>query len=444
DNDVLDTWFSSWLWPFSTMGWPEDTALLKKFYPTNTLVTAPEILFFWVARMIMAGLHFTKKLPFTDVILHGTVRDKTGRKMSKSLGNALDPLGIIPVYGADALRFSMIMITAQGADVFLGKDTFDIGRNFANKLWNASRFLLGAIETPVAFSALPPISRCKAEDRWVLSRLQTVIAAIRDAVGGYRFNEAAHTIYDFVWHEFCDWYIEAKKGDLYHNGDEQRKSDALSIICFVHAAILKLLHPFMPFITEEIWEALREKVTFDVAIDATYIMTAAFPVADAQRIDETLERDFALVMELVTALRTIRSENNVPPDRIGRAIVVPESAAQAAWIASQSALINQFVRLSGTVVDVAAPKPAFAGSAVVRGIQAYLLLEGLIDKKVEIERLTKEIAKLTGLIDAVNRKLESEAFVSRAPKEVVAKEKEKRDRLVLNREKLARSLESLR
>jgi valyl-tRNA synthetase len=443
ESDVLDTWFSSWLWPFSTMGWPAETALLKKFYPTNALVTAPEILFFWVARMIMAGLHFTGKLPFTDVILHGTVRDKTGRKMSKSLGNALDPLAIIPVYGADALRFSMIMITAQGADVFLGKDTFEIGRNFANKLWNASRFLLGTIEGTVAFTTLPPRERCKAEDRWILSRLQTVIRSMTGAINGYRFNEAAHTIYDFIWHEFCDWYIEAKKADLYQAEDARRRSDALSLVCFVHASLLKLLHPFMPFITEEIWEALREKVTFEAVIDAPFIMTASYPCADAGRIDEPLERDFALVMELVTALRTIRSENNVPPDKIGRAVVIPEGADQAAWISSQVPLINQFARLSETAVDARAKKPAFAGSAVVRGMQAYLLLEGLIDKKVEIERLSKEVAKLSGLIEAAKKKLESEAFVSRAPKEVVAKEREKLDGLLLNREKLQKSIDAL-
>jgi valyl-tRNA synthetase len=443
DSDVLDTWFSSWLWPFSTMGWPGDTPLYKKFYPTNALVTAPEILFFWVARMIMAGLHFTGNLPFTDVILHGTVRDKTGRKMSKSLGNAIDPLAIIPVYGADALRFSMIMITAQGADVFLGKDTFDIGRNFANKLWNASRFLLGTIDGAAAFSALPPRSSCKAEDLWVLSRLQTVIRSMTDAIKSYRFNEAAHTIYDFVWHEFCDWYIEAKKADLYQTEDARRRSDALSIACFVHASLLKLLHPFMPFITEEIWEALREKVTFEAAIDAPFIMTASYPCADAGRIDEPLERNFALLMELVTALRTIRSENNVPPDRTGRAIVIPENAAQTAWIASQVPLINQFARLSETVIDAGAKKPAFAGSAVVRGMQAFLLFEGLIDKNVEIERLAKEAAKLSGLIEAAKKKLESEAFVSRAPKEVVAKEREKLDGLLMNREKVQKGIDAL-
>jgi valyl-tRNA synthetase len=443
ENDVLDTWFSSWLWPFSTMGWPGDTGLYKKFYPTDVLITAPEILFFWVARMIMAGLHFTKVLPFTDVLLHGTVRDKTGRKMSKSLGNALDPLDIIPAYGADALRFSMIMITAQGADVFLSKDTFDLGRNFANKLWNASRFLLSNIETKVSFAGLPPADRRKAEDRWILSRLQNVTASVTSAINGYRFNEAAHTMYDFTWHEFCDWYVEAKKGDLYQKDDPQRKTDALAFVCHVHASLLKLLHPFVPFITEEIWSHLREKVSFPSIVDAETVMTASYPKADEALSDPAIERKFGLLMELVTALRTIRSENNVPPDRIGRAVIIPESNDDVPWLRSQVTLVNQFAGLSETVIDSAAQKPSFSGSAVVKGTQVCLLLEGLIDREIEIERLTKEIGRISALIENARQKLESGAFASRAPEAVVAKEKEKLAGLLLNKEKLEENLAAL-
>jgi valyl-tRNA synthetase len=443
ETDVLDTWFSSWLWPFSTMGWPDDTGLFKKFYPTDVLVTAPEILFFWVARMIMAGLHFTGKLPFTDVLLHGTVRDKTGRKMSKSLGNALDPMEIIPTYGADALRFSMIMITAQGADVFLSQDTFDLGRNFANKLWNASRFLLSNITEKVSFAGLPPAERRKAEDRWVLSRLQNVINDIIGAINGYRFNEAAHTIYDFTWHEFCDWYVEAKKADLYQEDDPQRKADALAIICHVHASLLKLLHPFVPFITEEIWSHLREMVAYPSIIDSDVIMTASYPKADAKLSDPAIEQKFGLLMELVIALRTIRSENNVPPDKTGKAVIVPESDDETAWLRSQIPLINQFARLSETVIDSTAAKPSFAGSSVVKGMHVYLLLEGLIDRKIELERLTKEITRVTALIDIAHVKLENSTFASRAPEAVVAKEKEKLAGLLLNKEKLVKNLSSL-
>jgi len=444
ETDVLDTWFSSWLWPFSTMGWPDDTGLYKKFYPTDVLVTAPEILFFWVARMIMAGLHFTGKLPFTDVLLHGTVRDKTGRKMSKSLGNALDPMEVIPAYGADALRFSMIMITAQGADVFLSKDTFALGRNFANKLWNASRFLLSNISGTASFSVLPPAERRKAEDRWILSRLQNVTSAMTGAINGYRFNEAAHTVYDFIWHEFCDWYVEAKKADLYQEDDPQRKEDALAIICHVHASLLKLLHPFMPFITEEIWSHLRGKVSFQSIIDSDTIMTASYPKTDAALSDPAIEQKFDLLIELVTALRTIRSENNVPPDKTGKAVIIPESSDDVSWLRSQVPLINQLARLSETAIDSAAAKPSFACTAVVKGMHVYLLLEGLIDRNIEIERLSKDITRTTALIEIARNKLERGTFASRAPEAVVAKEKEKFAGLLLNKDKLEKSLAALK
>jgi len=444
DSDVLDTWFSSWLWPFSTMGWPDENGFIKKFYPTDTLATAPEILFFWVSRMIMAGCHFVGKLPFTDVILHGTVRDKTGRKMSKSLGNSIDPLEIIPVYGTDALRFSMIMITAQGADVFLGKDTFDIGRNFANKLWNASRFLLSNIREDKITGALPPLDRMKAEDRWILSKLQRVIKDMDSAISTYRFNEACHTMYDFAWHEFCDWYVEAKKADLYQDGDPQRKTDALSLCGYVLASILKLLHPIMPFITEEIWGFLREKMSFENIIDSESIMLAKYPEPDLSLINESMESNFDLLKNCIVALRTIRSENNIPPDRTGTAVIIPTDKDTETWLASQVSIINMFARLSETTVSENAQKPGFAGSAVVRGIQLFLSLEGLIDKKVEIERLTKEVARLKAMAASTKAKLESENFALRAPAEVVEKEKEKYQGILINLEKTEKALENLR
>jgi valyl-tRNA synthetase len=453
DEDVLDTWFSSWLWPFSTMGWPEDGGeFIKKFYPTDALATAPEILFFWVARMIMAGYHFTGKLPFTDVILHGTVRDKTGRKMSKSLGNSIDPLEIIPVYGADALRFSLVMITAQGADVFLSKDTFDIGRNFANKLWNASRFLLGNIKTEKLTGAIPPSDRLKAEDRWILSKLQRTIKDMDSALNSYRFNEACHSIYDFTWHEFCDWYVEAKKADLYQDDDARRKTDALSLCGHILGTILKLLHPIMPFITEEIWGHLRGKIYIAGVIDknlsesgmrAESIMFAKYPEPDASLINERAESDFELLKSCIVALRTIRSENNVPPDKTGTAVIIPANNEVEAWLSSQTPAINLFAKLSETVVDTNAKKPGFAGSAVVMGSQIFLSLEGLIDKKVELERLTKEAARLKSMADGAKARLESESFVARAPKEVVEKEREKYQGILVNLEKTERALAGL-
>jgi valyl-tRNA synthetase len=444
DEDVLDTWFSSWLWPFSTMGWPQQTETLKHFYPTTTLATAPEILFFWVARMIMAGLYVTGKVPFYNIILHGTVRDKTGRKMSKSLGNSIDPLEIIPVYGTDALRFSMIMITASGADVYLGKDTFDIGRNFANKLWNASRFLLSNIETKISIDALPPIERCKTEDLWILSKLQHAIDSMNESLEGFRFNEACHTIYDFTWHNFCDWYIEAKKADLYKPKDPQNRDDALAIASYVLSSILKLLHPIMPFITEEIWSHLREKVSFSSIIDSDTIMTACYPVKNEKYLNDDIEQFFDSVKDIIIALRTIRSENNIPPDKTGTAVIIPADKMNAERLSSQISLINQFVKLSGTTVSVNAEKPGFAGSAVVRGTQVFLLFEGLIDLSVEMDRLSKEITKASNLVQSTSSRLNNESFTSRAPADIIAKEREKLQGMILNLEKLQKQFEEVK
>lgn len=443
DTDVLDTWFSSWLWPFSTMGWPQTTETINKFYPTDTLVTAPEILFFWVARMIMAGIHFTGKLPFTSVILHGTVRDKTGRKMSKSLGNAIDPLEIINVCGADALRFSLIMITAQGSDVFLGKDTFDLGRNFANKLWNAARFLLGSTTESHSFDSLPSKSRLKAEDRWILNKLQIVIDDVTRCIEGFRFNEACHQLYDFTWHEFCDWYIEAKKADLYQTEDQQCRNDALNLAGYLLTTILKLLHPFMPFITEEIYSHVRGAIRLSGATDSESIMTATWPCSKEALTDPQIESSFNLVKDVIVALRTIKAENNVPPDKWGNAVIVTKNEDTASWLKSQSAIINRFAKLSETVIGVNAAKPGFAGSAVVDGNQIYISFEGLIDRAVEVERLTKEALRIRKLIEAANGRLNNRSFIDRAPADIVAKEHEKLDGLILNLRKVEHNLETL-
>jgi valyl-tRNA synthetase len=363
--------------------------------------------------------------------------------MSKSLGNTIDPLEIIRDYGTDALRFSMIMITAQGSDVFLGKDTFDIGRNFANKLWNASRFLLGNIKDGAVKGVLPPAARLKAEDKWILSKLQRVIKNMDAAVGTYRFNEACHTMYDFAWGEFCDWYIEAKKADFYQEDDPQLKSDSLSLCGYVLASLLKLLHPIMPFITEEIWSHLRQKMTFENVIDSESIMLAKYPEPEPSLINESMESDFDLLKSCIIALRTIRSENNIPPDKTGTAVIIPADKAASNWLASQTAVINTFARLSETVVDENARKPGFAGSAVVRGNQIFLSLEGLIDKKVEIDRLTKEVARLKSMANNTKAKLESENFASRAPADVVEKEREKYQGILVNLEKTEKALKDL-
>ncbi len=443
DEDVLDTWFSSWLWPFSTLGWPQDKKALQKFYPTDVLVTAPEILFFWVARMIMAGLHFTDTLPFTDVILHGTVRDKTGRKMSKSLGNSIDPLEIISVSGADALRFSLIVITAQGADVFLSKDTFDIGRNFGNKLWNASRFLLENIKTKHVFTGLPSSASLSAFDKWILSRLNTTVAEVSKAIEAYRFNEAAHLLYDFTWRDFCDWYIEAKKADLYQTEDNARMENALNTCSWVLGNILKLLHPIMPFITEEIYSTLREKIDYSSLLDSEYIMTSSYPKANESLVNPVIEKEFSLLKDVITAIRTIRSENNIPPDKKGRAIIVPSSQENADLLCPHITEINMFCRLNETIIDLKAQGPKFSGQAVVMGNQVYLELAGLIDISVEKDRIKKEIAKTEKFVESTKARLSNPSFADKAPADVVAKEKEKLAGIIENLEKLKLSLKAL-
>jgi valyl-tRNA synthetase len=443
DEDVLDTWFSSWLWPFSTMGWPQDSGLMKKFYPTETLVTAPEIIFFWVARMIMAGLHFTGKLPFTNVILTATVRDKTGRKMSKSLGNAIDPLEIIKTHGADALRFSLINITAQGADVFLSADTFDVGRNFANKLWNASRFLLENISDRPRFDGLPPADSLSFEDTWILSRLSKTIRDVSESLSAFRTNEAARLIYDFAWHDFCDWYIEIKKADFYQADDPARRRSALNLCSHVLGSLLKLLHPIMPFITEEIWSHVRVAVDYPRLMDADSLFQASFPVSSPEAINDAVEKDFSLLKDVVVALRTIRSENNIPPDKKGNAVILPAGEHEQRVLAAHCGVINMFARLSHTEVGMTAAKPAFAGQSVVMGAHVFLILEGLIDKDVERRRLEKEIARIAKLAESTRIRLESPSFAEKAPPEVVLKEKEKYGGILVNLEKLEKSLSAL-
>jgi len=335
------------------------------------------------------------------------------------------------------------MITASGADVYLGKDTFDIGRNFANKLWNASRFLLSNIENPVSFTDIPPADRYKAEDHWIISRLQSVIESMNDCIENFRFNEACHIIYDFTWRDFCDWYIEAKKADLYQQQDMQRRSDAIALSSYILSSILKLLQPIMPFITEEIWSHLRGKVCFPSVIDSDTIMCATYPKADKNLINSDEEKKFGLLQDIITALRTIRSENNIPPDKQGNAVIIPTDPEFAEWMKSQSYLVNQFAKLATSIIDVNASKPEFAGSAVLKGNQVFLSLEGLIDKNVEIERLTKEITRVSGLIQSTKARLENESFISRAPKDIVDKEKEKLNGLIENLDKLDKNLKTL-
>jgi valyl-tRNA synthetase len=443
EDDVLDTWFSSALWPFSTLGWPDATPELDTFYPTDVLVTARDIIYFWVARMMITGLKFMGKEPFHTVFINGTILDEKGQRMSKSKGNGIDPIDIIEQYGADAARFSLATLTSEGQDIKLAVSKFETGRNFCNKIWNAARFVLSNITEPMHFLALPESSLLQVDDRWMLSRLHRTIEGVRRALDEYRFNEAAHLLYDFFWHDFCDWYLEAKKADLYQQDDPQRKSSALNLCCYGLAHVCKLMHPLMPFISEELWASMRQLITYNGITEDELVVTASFPRTDFQRIDLQLEEGMVLIQEIITAFRTIRSENNVPPDKLGTALIVPENEHAEQWLSQNAAFIGRFSRLSSAQVSRTASKPTFAGQSVVRATQLYLEFEGLIDKTVEIERLQKELAKMHSLVEATAQRLQNPAFVDKAPADVVAREREKLEGLALNREKLQKSLAAL-
>jgi valyl-tRNA synthetase len=300
DEDVLDTWFSSWLWPFATFSWPRDSADLKYFYPTSTLVTAPEIIFFWVARMIMAGFEFMGDIPFKDIYIHGTVRDIEGKKMSKSLGNIIDPLEIINEYGTDALRFSLISITSQGQDVYLSKERFEQGRNFANKIWNASRFILMNLDPAQIRVDLCQYSlntKLSLINRWILSRLYSTLKEVKANLEAYRFNEAANLLYSFFWHEFCDWYLEMIKPEIH-------KPENQVIMYKVLEKYLRAIHPFMPFISEEIWQMLPH--------EGESIMASSYPHIQQQLIDKIAEEKMSFVFEIITSIRNMRQDLDIP------------------------------------------------------------------------------------------------------------------------------------
>ncbi len=449
DEDVLDTWFSSWLWPFSTMGWGGDCpparggqakgtvpeSVLSYFYPTNTLVTAPEILFFWVARMVMAGFEFMGESPFSDVYLHGTVRDITGKKMSKSLGNIIDPLDVIDHVGADALRFSLMSMASQGTDIYLSEQKFDIGRNFGNKIWNAARFILMNLEeigdSPQKTGTVPnfpPSSQLPAPsslpDRWILSRLNHTIADVTKSFEEYQFNEASRLIYEFFWSDFCDWYIEISKLRI--------KEEAVQkILITVLETTLRLLHPIMPFVTEEIWQRLRglsprqRRAGEGDCPRSDSIMLAEWPKVDQGLIDLQAEKEMALLMETVTALRNLRTELNIAVDKAPKALIVTESKEELKIAQNYQEMIRRFSNVSEISFNPKEKPTRQVAMAVVSQLQVYLSLEGMIDLDAEKRRLNKQIESLEKEINAVTGRLANQSFIEKAPQEVVEGEKEK-------------------
>ncbi len=420
DEDVLDTWFSSWLWPFSTMGWPDQTEDLKRFLPTNVLITAPEIIYLWVARMIMSTLHFKQVIPFDTVLLHGTVRDELGRKMSKSLGNSPDPIDIIQRVGADALRFSMIFNTPKGADVVYSDAILEGGRNFANKIWNAYRFIMMNIEL---IDGLPRAEELELElaDRWIISRLHEVSREVRDHYQNLRLNDAAQCIFQFLWDEYCSWYIELSKDRLKEDAPQASKLTAKYVLLDVMQAGMRLLHPIMPFISEEIWQSIKEH--FPMPDEALII--AQFPQPDESKIDAQINDEMKLMQESITAIRNLRKQLNLSP-AIGISIVVRTAdESQNTLYQSYEGYLNRLAKVEGIACGKDAQKPKPAVSAVVRNLEIFVPLAGLIDPEVEKARLTKQLEKLNKELEGIARKLNNQNFTANAKPEVVAKEQEK-------------------
>jgi valyl-tRNA synthetase len=431
DPDVLDTWFSSALWPFSTLGWPDATEDLNYFYPTSVLVTGRDIIFFWVARMIFMGLEFMQEEPFREVLIHGLVLDSQGRKMSKSLGNGIDPLEVIEEYGADTLRFMLMTSTTPGNDMRFYWERVENCRNFANKIWNASRFALmnltdfqpeGIEEDQLAYSMA---------DRWILSRLNRTIARVTEELEEYQLGEAATTLYEFIWGEFCDWYIEMIKPRLYAKEDGEGRRTSQYVLWKVLETTLRLLHPFMPFITEEIWQHLPH--------GGPSICVAPWP--EAGDTDPAVEEEMERIMAVIRGVRNIRAEMNIPPGK-----KVPVVIQAPAGLQSQlEAGIPYITQLAGvgtvTMQEPVTEKPRQAAAAMVGGVEVYVPLEGLIDIDKEIARLRKEEQNLVKEVERVTKKLQNENFLAKAPAEVVAKEREKekeyREKLAKVRERIA-------
>ena len=510
DEDVLDTWFSSWLWPFATFYWPffghqspvashpsEENSHrqatgdrrqeeLNYFYPTSVLVTAPEIIFFWVARMIMAGLEFMKDVPFRDVYIHGTVRDIEGKKMSKSLGNIIDPLEIINQYGVDALRFSIISITAQGQDVFLSEERFQQGRNFANKIWNASRFIITNLDQGESPSGAAPIKTdlCKffsrthslpqagsrpisdslagkkydldIVNRWILSRFYSVLKETGKMLDAYKLNEAANILYGFFWHEFCDWYLELSKPILVNreqpalakrSGPERRENKNTQIVMYkVFEKFLRVLHPFMPFLTEEIWQRLHEQgqSPSETVTAADSIMIQPWPHIQEQMIDKKLESHAQFIFDAIKQIRNLRSSIELNPKQKVRVSIYPHTKDKQQLILQNTDLIKSLAKLEVLDILGSSARPSATISAIIENTDIYLHFEDLLDISKEQHKIKQKIDELRKVKNSKEQRIKNTEFINKAPEEVVKKEKESIGELTDSIRRLERMSDELR
>lgn len=434
DEDVLDTWFSSGLWPFSTLGWPDKTADFKRYYPTNVLVTGYDIIYFWVARMIFTALEFTEQIPFKDVMIHGLVRDAEGRKMSKSLGNGIDPLEVIDKYGADAMRYMISTSSTPGQDLRFRWERVEQARNFANKIWNASRFALMNLDG-FTYDQIDIGGELGTADRWILHRLNETARDITRLIDSYEFGETGRLLYNFIWDDLCDWYIEFAKLSLYGE-DADAKKKTQSVLAYVLDRTLRMIHPFMPFISEEIWQHLPH--------EGETITLASWPVYDAALEAPSAVREMNLLMDIIRAVRNIRAEVNVPMSKKIELIVKPSDEETNRIISRNAEYVRRFCNTSKFEVDPGVAAPDKAMTAVVTGSELYLPLSGLIDIEQEIARLEKELAHLNSEVERVDKKLANAGFVAKAPAKVIEEERAKQKDYSDKRDKVLARIAELR
>jgi len=439
DEDVLDTWFSSWLWPISTLGWPKETPELEKFYPTNDLVTGPDIIFFWVARMIMAGLYFKNEVPFKNVYFHGIVRDAEGRKMSKSLGNSADPLDLIEQYGSDAVRVGLLLIAPAGLDILYSENKLEHGRNFMNKLWNSARFIL--MNTNNLKGNLPDYDKLHITDKWILSKFNNSIEKINKHYNDYKLNEVIKTIYEFVYDYFCDWYIEFTKTRFYGK-DMKDKELAESVSIYVLKNILKLLHPFTPHITEEIWSFLDVDKNSEDVDNQSLLINSQLPKFNKNMVNHNIEQDIKLIMITISAIRNIKASLNIPPSKTIN-MYVRGGNQYTNIIQDNIDLMNRMIKIKKLEVGEKLIKPAQSATAVIENLEIFIPLKGLIDIEKEIKRLEKQVSNMDGRLNSVSKKLNNKNFVDRAPKDIIEHEKAKQADYQQQLNKLKENLNSL-
>ena len=431
ESDVLDTWASSWLWPIAVHTWPKESKSLNKFYPTNTLVTGPDIIFFWVARMIITGYEFQKELPFKDVYFTSILRDKTGKKLSKSLGNSPDPFDLFEKFGTDAVRFGVMLMSPQGSDVLFSEDRLEIGRNFMNKLWNACRFVDMNIPEDWDYKTEILESNLNISEKWILSRLTKTIENYNHQLDRFHFNEAAKVLYEFTWNDFCDWYVEIAKLSFY-GGDLQKANNARSVSIKCLQTILKLLHPYAPFITEELWQNFKPKSASDLII-------TQWPSPITYH-NDIIELEISSLKNIITAIRAVRSRMNIPNSKPINLYVKCDKGKEN-FLSRQMHLLKNFTVAEEVFIDPDTKKPTNSATVISNGIEFYIPLSGLVDLEKEKKRMEKRLQEIEKLLISISSKLSNQNFLDRAPEEVISREKNNQSMLTEEKEKLLANLE---